>query len=88
MALPRLLTPECQEEASVVPEQADVLAFQYLAPKKRHCDDQLSTIFTPFTTTPLRQHKSTWWRDVLYASRWPARTYLNSREIQLNALIG
>ncbi len=43
MALPHLLTPECQEVIFGEPEQAD--AFQCLIPKECHFDEQFSTLF-------------------------------------------
>ncbi len=49
LALPRFLTPECQEEIYVVPDILAEQVFQYLIPKECHYDEQLSTIFTPFT---------------------------------------
>ncbi len=54
MAPPHLLTPECQEETNVVPEQVNVLAeqaYQCLITKERQCNKQLSTTFIPITYT-------------------------------------
>ncbi len=59
---------DCHEETDAVPEQAEQ-AYQYLTPKECHCDEQLSTIFIPFTYA--YGNTSTWWKDVVYACRWP-----------------